>query len=271
MPEAAEVETLARQLSAHVPFVVSGVSVGHVRAVRQHDVRCLDRLIGVELSQVSRFGKWLTLSDAAGRLGVAFHLRMSGRLLISDDVVEVPTHGHVRFDIESSSGPGVLWFIDPRTFGEVRLTDGPDWFPRFVPDVADGLDPRWRESRFRRSTRSIKSLLLDQNALVAGVGNYMCDEVCHAAGIDPARPALSLSDAECDRLAGVMPGIFERFAALRGTALADEGWRDLYGELGAGATELRVHGRAECGTCGSLVERLKVAGRGTSVCRSCQV
>ena len=48
-------------------------------------------------------------------------------------------------------------------------------------------------------TGIIKSLLLDQST-VAGIGNWIADEVLYQSGIDPRRPANTLSESEIERL-----------------------------------------------------------------------
>jgi len=70
----------------------------------------------------------------------------------------------------------------------------------------------------RERTAPMKALLLDQT-FAAGVGNWIADEVLYQAGIDPRRPARTLSRLEASRLRG-------RLRAVLATAVragADEG------------------------------------------------
>ena len=85
-------------------------------------------------------------------------------------------------------GPAELWFVDPRTFGEVVVFD-PDHAAAEVPELAElGIDPLADRSRWPtlcgtrctpRRTR-IKPLLLDQH-VIAGIGNIYSDEILHRA------------------------------------------------------------------------------------------
>lgn len=64
------------------------------------------------------------------------------------------------------------------------------------PDLlADGFDPEAAAARLRASPEQLGTALLDQR-LLAGVGNIFKSEACFAAGVDPFRPAASLSPEE---------------------------------------------------------------------------
>ena len=46
----------------------------------------------------------------------------------------------------------------------------------------------------------IKALLLDQNRVFCGVGNWIADEACYKAGLHPASPSNTLSDRQIDAI-----------------------------------------------------------------------
>jgi formamidopyrimidine-DNA glycosylase len=261
VPEAAEVETLRRQLTAQLPLSVAAVTVHHPAVVKSHDPRDLQLLVGQRLVRAERRGKWLSLMTATGpHLGL--HLRMSGRLLLSP--TPHPHHTHVVFTVTDRSE---VCFVDPRRFGEVRVFSGPQPLGARVPDV---FAPLAVPDKVRLSRRSVKTVLLDQHALVQGLGNYLADEVCARAGINPTQPFWSLTAPAIARLAALIPATVAEFTDQRGTSLADEGWTDLFGALGTGASRLLVHAREACGVCGAAVTRTKVAARSTYFCPACQ-
>lgn len=45
-----------------------------------------------------------------------------------------------------------------------------------------------------RDNKVLKSVLMDQQAVMCGIGNWIVDEVCHHARVDPATKCASLSD-----------------------------------------------------------------------------
>lgn len=269
MPEAAELETLRYQLAERLPLAVSAVRVTHARAVRAHDSAQMQLLVGNIIHTVSRHGKWLILDTTGHRLVI--HLRMSGRLHLMERSASIEPHTHAVLDVNDLHGAHMsLRFVDPRTFGELRLLEsGASCWPD-VPDVLGAVQLGELDEKHRRSLRPIKTLLLDQTAVVAGVGNYLADEICHAGRVRPSRPARRLSKAEWHTLLAAISERVQAHAALRGTALADEGWKDLYGQLGEAANELHVHGRHQCGSCGGAITRTKLGGRSTYFCRHCQ-
>eukprot|EP00948_MAST-09A_sp_MAST-9A-sp1_P003996 g3996.t1 len=50
------------------------------------------------------------------------------------------------------------------------------------------------------STLPIKNLLMNQNKLVSGLGNWMCDEICYQAKMHPETRVANLSLADCKHL-----------------------------------------------------------------------
>src|SRR3989449_579880 len=69
------------------------------------------------------------------------------------------------------------------------------------PDPLGGIDVERLHGTLARTRRSMKEALMDQRTL-AGLGNIQVSESLYRARIDPQRPALSMSRAETERLAG---------------------------------------------------------------------
>jgi formamidopyrimidine-DNA glycosylase len=129
-----------------------------------------------------------------------FHLGMSGWFEAYGD-----GRGRPRFwKIEIATEDGArLAMTDPRRLGRIRLRDEPLAEPplkRLGLDALDELPPaRGLADLLRRRRAPVKAALLDQS-LLAGVGNWIADEVLYQAGIDPRRPASSLRPGEVARL-----------------------------------------------------------------------
>lgn len=267
MPEAAEVETLRRQLEPFMPFRVMSVDVTGHRTVRAHTPERLQALVGSTLSSAVRRGKWLGLRG--DEVGLRVHLRMSGRLLLEDEGVRVP-HQHATFVVESADGARhQLGFIDPRTFGEVALWEDTALGFDSV-DVLDTHRDAEAADRLAKARRCLKDVLLDQRAVVQGVGNIYADEVCHVLGVRPDTACSAISPAVSAALMEAIRGVVEAAVGHRGTALRDEGWSDLHGVLGGHGEHLMVHEQAQCRRCLTAVVKTKVAGRTTYWCPECQ-
>ena len=266
MPEAPELETLKRQVAPFLPLRVESVSLSLKRALRHPDSLPLEVLVGETFVKVTRTGKWLVLHGASHSLWV--HLRMSGRLRWCDPADALEKHTHASLRVNSSRGQADLRFIDPRTFGELRVLK-PGAPVSGVPDIVDAKNAP-HEGRVCSNTMAIKAVFLDQSRFVQGIGNYLADEVCHVARIDPNTQSSSLSKAQWADLGQAATDCFEVFAKARGTALKDEGWKDLFGDLGGGGDLLKVHAKSKCGTCFGPVSKGKIAGRSSYWCQVCQ-
>jgi hypothetical protein len=130
---------------------------------------------------------------------------MSGQLQRAKSLKE-PKAPHTHVVITFTQG-GQLRFVDPRTFGELFVSDAPvDGSPP-LPELAHlGFDPlenvmSWEKFWVLLSARKagLKALLMDQE-FVAGIGNMYADEILFAAGLRYDRMSNSLSSQEVRRL-----------------------------------------------------------------------
>ena len=277
MPELAEVETLRRDVEAeYLGRRIREVAATGRRSVRRHEDprEFVARLQGRRLESTGRRGKYLLLHLDSGDTVVA-HMGMSGQLLRLDPGAGEVRHTHVRLSFDDAPD---LRFVDPRTFGQMFVTSAPP-SGGDVPELAHlGFDPlapdaedRLRSLLAARSTR-LKPLLMDQSR-IAGIGNMYADEILHAAGLHPDRPARSVTDTEAHRLYRSMVDVLEEAIRRRGSSLADEQYRDLYGRLGRYQELHRVYDRAgrPCTTCGTAIVRVRDGGRSSFYCPRCQI
>ena len=179
---------------------------------------------------------------------------MTGRLLVDG----VPGMEHLEYgsDREEPAWDRLILFFteggelrirDPRRLGGVELDPDED---RLGPDALD-ITPAQLRDIVGSSRAPLKARLMDQHAL-AGVGNLLVDEALWRAGIDPARPASSLSPAEVRRL----------HRHLRATLVE-------LGERGGSHTGDLQEERRRDGICpkdGTPLQRRTVGGRTTYSC-----
>ena len=279
MPELPEVETVRRGLDQHlIGRQVERVEVGRLRTVRRTSAEALiDGLSGVTFTGTSRRGKYLLVHLDSGEQ-LMIHLRMSGRVLLSDPGAVRPPHTHVVLHL-SGEPAKELWFVDPRTFGEMVVFD-PDNVAVELPELAKlGIDPITDGiSRTRLAAllagrgRQIKALLLDQH-VIAGIGNIYADEILHRSRISPFRPGSSLTRPEITRLHAAILSILTEAIEAGGSTLSDTQYVDVMGDGGSFQLEHRVYDRAgqRCITCGKAdIARSMIGGRSTSYCPRCQ-
>lgn len=86
-------------------------------------------------------------------------------------------------------------FSDPRKFGKAVLSDNLDPFSLLAPDALNCNDEKLIRNEiipgFVEQTRSIKAILLDQNRVCSGVGNWVADEVLYQIGMHPDQQYLT--------------------------------------------------------------------------------
>ncbi len=275
MPELPEVETIRRDLvRLVVGRAVVAVDVGWPGSLKDVGPDFTARLIGARFSGFARRAKILIAElDSGDRLLV--HLKMSGRLTVVPAGTPPDKHTRVTFELDSREE---LRFIDMRKFGYIKLV--PVGAPAVLPEL-DRLGPEPLAPDFTaadwldlvaakgNSKRNVKAVLLDQT-FIAGLGNIYVDEILHAAGIHPERPFADVSADEAARIYPEMRRILLDAIVGRGTTF------DLYvdgeGRRGEYLERLAVYGRQgkSCRRCGSVIEKIRVAGRGTHFCPECQ-
>lgn len=282
MPELPEVETVRRGIERRaVGRVVERVEVFRERTVRRQGREAIiDGLTGARIVAARRRGKYLLCElDTGGVL--MMHLRMSGRVLVVAAGTVRPPHTHVVMHLspDVAGERHEMWFVDPRTFGEVVVFDRDDE-PRVAPELArlgpdpivDGLDePRLAEIlRGRRG--NLKALLLDQHR-IAGIGNIYADEILHRARLRHDRLPSRLDLAARKRLVAAIHHVLNDAVEKGGSTLDDTQYVGVDGEEGWFQTDHRVYDRAgqRCNTCrkARIVRRI-VAGRSTCFCPRCQ-
>ncbi len=273
MPELPEVETVRRSL---LDLVVDRAIVGlrpsaFAGVMGGEDVESVAvRLVGRRITDVRRRAKYLLL-DLDDGTSLMVHLRMTGRLVVAPRD-ELPLRfEHLAIELDDGSD---LRFADQRKFGRVL---------HLLPADVQALDrrlgpeplaPRFTAERLAtalaRRPGKLKGVLLDQR-LVAGLGNIYVDEALFRARLHPERQANSLSALEVRRLHRAIREVLREGLDHRGTTFSS--FQNATGEAGGNHRNLRVYGRggtAECVRCGSPLNRIVVAGRGTTFCPTCQ-
>ena len=279
MPELPEVETIRRDLEKEVLNKrIKQVEVTGARSVRRQASaeEFASRLEGRKITAVKRRGKYLLLPlDNADVLVI--HLGMSGQLLRAKSPRE-PLERHTHVVVTFTQG-GQLRYVDPRTFGELFVATGDDVESQ-VPDLAHlGFDPiedvmSW--SRFAQLLHGrrakLKALLMDQRFL-AGIGNLYADEILWNAGLRYDRSSETLTSQEVRRLSRAMVETLQEAIKHRGSSLADEQYRDLFGQVGDFQSQHNVYAREgqPCPRCRSPIVRVRTQSRSTYMCERCQV
>ena len=272
MPELPEVETVVRSLRSGgmtgEPIInrqISSVDLFNPNTLIYDGTpeECSRALRGQQIRSVSRRGKFIIIRTETTR--ILIHLRMSGDLRCGkDDPDTLQKHDRMIFHFSDGT---CLIFNDVRKFGRIWVTDEPE---KILTDL--GIEPLseefsadWLFNKLKGQNRPIKAILLDQN-FIAGIGNIYADESLFGAGILPTRPGCSLSPDECGQLRDSIRNTLQRAIDHNGSSFD---WAYKGGHF---QNEFRVYqcqGKP-CPVCGTTIERIILAQRGTHFCPHCQ-
>ena len=282
MPELPEVETVRMGL---LP-VMEGRLIENAQVNREglrwpFPPQMAQRLTGARVLGLRRRSKYI-LGDLSTGETLLIHLGMSGRMLISGQVLGEFHHDHPaprKHDhvVLSMEGGARVTFNDARRFGAMDLmaTAGAETHPLLAPLGPEPLGNAFSEAylagRLAGKATPVKSALLDQH-IVAGLGNIYVCEVLHRAGISPLRLARDLTSHEAARLVPLIREVLAEAIAAGGSSLRD--YRQADGELGYFQHSFRVYDRegAPCPTpgCTGQITRTVQAGRSSFHCVTCQ-
>jgi formamidopyrimidine-DNA glycosylase len=169
-----------------------------------------------------------------------------------------------------------LFFNDQRKFGWMRLVptieiENIDFFKKMGPELlSKQFGPTDFKSRLMRRPRSsIKAVLLDQT-IVAGIGNIYADESLWGAKIHPQTLVQDLSPVNIKHLYSSIIEVLSLSINKGGST--DKNYIDAEGRKGSYLSFAKVFRREglACPRCGTLIRKIRVAGRGTHVCENCQ-
>jgi formamidopyrimidine-DNA glycosylase len=293
MPELPEVETLRRDLNKRlIGLVFSKVKVFNFKNITPSTRIISKKLLGLKVKDINRRGKLLIFKLSDQDINLLVHLKMTGQLIYQDKR-EVLAGGHSLSDNNSLldsiggklpnrftrvqfnfSNKAQLFFNDLRKFGYIKLVDR----KKLKDILANSFGPEPLSKEFsleffskllKNRNLSIKALLLNQMA-IAGLGNIYVDESLFIAKIKPNRLSSSLKKREVENLRLAIIDILTLAIKYRGTTFSD--FVDLKGQKGNFSKFLQVYGRngEKCFKCGSNIRKIKLAGRGTHYCPSCQ-
>lgn len=286
MPELPEVETVRRGLAKLI--------VGKTVTAETHDTEkgfpnapsdVQQFLRGATIVDVRRRAKVLMI-DLSSDYSLVIHLKMTGQLVFvgetrfgaghpSDSLVNELPDKSTRVTLDFADG-SKLFFNDQRKFGWMRLMPtieipNIDFMQKVGPEpLSEEFTAKEFMQRFeRRAKTNIKAALLDQS-VVAGVGNIYADESLWGAKIHPKRLVNTITEQEFmtlfHELRAVMNLAVEKGGSSNHTYVNAEGKKGSYMDF---ARVFRREGLA-CPRCGTTIEKLRVAGRGTHICPYCQ-
>ncbi len=270
MPELPEVEIRRQYLETaalHQP--ISHLDVDDRKLLTTDYTTLSEALTGRSFVGTRRVGKNLFVYTDAPGIIVRMHFGMTGDLEYYHSSIARPRFARIVFHFVNGFNLG---FLCPRKFERVGLVDDVDAYLVSKKIAPDGLviSPDELMARIRRKKALIKPVLLDQS-IVAGLGNWIVDEVLFQAFIHPERIANTLTDDELLRIHAAIRLVLETAIYYEAT------YRDFPISFlihvrewdSSPYDDLEAH--KVCPRCGTPIERSTVGGRTTFFCPKEQV
>lgn len=271
MPEGPEIRRVAGSLA-------NAIAKARVRKVffsfddlKRHE----QTLPGSTILSVRAYGKAI-LTRFSNDLYLYSHNQLYGRWQIIDGDDYPPSSRQLRVAIHSDRQTALLYSASNVAVLDEDQVQRHPYLTRLGPDLLDNdvtLDQvaaRLNDDRFRR--RALLGLLQDQSVL-AGMGNYLCCETLHVSGIHPQQRVSDLTDDQLTILAGNCLALTRQSYATGGIT-NDINRADSMKAAGLAFEDYRFHvyrreGQA-CYRCGTAIVKARFGGRMAYVCPACQ-
>lgn len=217
MPESPEVTILTQYLHYKLHNKEIGsihVMSGKYKRLNLIGINLIRRKHRYKITSIDSKGKfiWFELADTKTneKVYILNTLGMTGRWSFFKS-----RSARLRFTIFDKKEKYNLYFIDQRNFGNVWIYSNDvkliKHLNKLAPDILKGglndTDIIERINVFNKVSRKNKNLvmvLMDQSALVSGIGNYLVAEILYDAKLSPYRNIDDLSKADKKRLAHSM-------------------------------------------------------------------
>jgi formamidopyrimidine-DNA glycosylase len=269
MPELPEVETTRRGIAPHLlNRVVTQVVIRNTQLRWPIPDGLSNLLCGQQLSAIIRRGKYLLFAFDKGHALV--HLGMSGSLRIVDAISKPNKHDH----FDWAFGDTLLRYHDPRRFGTLLWIEGDTaqhpLLDNLGPEpLTDSFTAEYLFNRSRKRKQAVKQFIMDSHTVV-GVGNIYANEALFMARVKPIRKAGALTLQQCELLVQCIKQVLAKAIDQGGTTLRDFVGGD--GLPGYFQQQLLVYGRGgePCQQCKKALKEIRMNGRTTVYCVSCQ-
>ena len=183
------------------------------------------------------------------------------------------SHLMVQFKLDNGY---TLGYYDTRMFGTFHVFNSLEEankskeLSKVAVDPFDkGFNSKYLFNEIHNIKRAIKTTLLDQS-IVSGIGNIYADEILFMCKINPKRLANKVSLNDCANIVKYSRSIMEASMKHKGTTVFSYKFeQDHSGEF---QKFLKAHTKEgeKCPKCGTKIVKIKVNGRGTYYCPSCQ-
>ena len=270
MPELPEVEIRRQYLEAtSLQQPIVAVLVEDTKLLTTDYITLQHQLTDRQFVSTERIGKNLFIYTDQKDVILRMHFGMTGDLAYYHNSLDRPRHARIVFEFASGFNLG---FVCPRKFERIGLVDSVEEYAKAKKLAPDALNISFDQFVRNLTKRGslIKPVLLDQ-AVIAGLGNWIVDEVLFQAKVHPVKRANALSPDE-------LMAIYQAIGLVLTTAIRYEArYRDfppnflIHVRKWDDSPYDDVDALTKCPRCGAEIMRTEVGGRTTFYCPKEQV
>ena len=222
---------------------------------------------GRKVVRLRRLGKRIVW-EMEGNIFLVFHLMIAGRFKWRPEGTKSPAKvGLASFDFPT--GTLLLTEASSKKRASLYVVAGESALKQHDPGGLDVLnsDVSTFGERLQSQSHTLKRALTDPH-LFDGIGNWLSDEILHAAKLSPFLLTGKLSDAEIGRLHAAT----QQTVRLWIDKVRVEAGDKFPEKVSAFKEGMAVHGRYKqpCPVCGSPVQRIRYADNEANYCATCQ-
>jgi formamidopyrimidine-DNA glycosylase len=265
-----ELPDITIYLEALAPRIV-GQPLERARIVSPSLLRTVDPPLsaaeGRRVVGLRRLGKRIVW-EMEGSLFLVFHLMIAGRFKWRPEGTKSPGRvGLASFDFANCTL--LLTEASPKKRASLHVVAGEAALAAHDPGGLDvlGSDVSAFGERLQSESHTLKRALTDPH-LFDGIGNWLSDEILHAAKLSPFLLTGKLSDEEIGRLHAATQNTVRQWIE----KLRAETGEQFPEKVSAFKEGMAVHGRYKqpCPVCGSPVQRIRYADNEANYCATCQ-
>ncbi len=268
MPELPEVETVVKAINKSIESqTIAKLTILNKRLRWPIDDSLSKYSKNRNIVKIYRRGKHIIFKLDDGY--ILIHLGMTGiiKFFKKSFKARIEKHDHYEIKLKDAS---TLRYNDVRKFGSIHWTK--DINTHFliknlgVEPLSKNFNISYFKDIIKNRSVSIKNLIMNQN-IVVGVGNIYACEALHYSGIKPQRKSCRVSEKELIILIKNIKLVLKKAIIAGGTTLKD--FKSLDGTPGYFEQKLSIYNKDFC-KCGRKVENIKLGGRSSFYCKTCQ-
>ncbi len=274
MPELPEVEVILRGLRPHLEnqVVLNFSSSNKALRFPLPKEQISKELSGKRVSRLYRRAKYICIIFE-NRKGLLLHLGMTGNLGFFPKKSPRSRHDHFWCQLDNGLE---LRYNDIRRFGSIRFleSDTAESLKKLSGELGpeplcDEFSGQYLRKKAANKSLAVKNFIMD-NRIVVGIGNIYANESLFLAGISPKRSVQRISEQRWEKLTQTIKQVLLQAIECGGSTISD--FVNASQQSGYFQMNFKVYGKTgqPCCNCGSIIKQVKIGGRASFYCTTCQ-